>query len=953
MKKKIAFIILFAVLISSLLFVTINANDSPTISVGNVAGAPGAYVEVPVTLQNNPGICAFALTVEYNKELLTLNEVRINSALGGMFNYGERAVWGGMNDSTFSGEILTLCFTVSESAPLEDIEISISYKEGDICNYNEDNVTFKLVSGGIKMACQHENTSIIPEIPATCTEDGYTEGVYCNGCNAYISGHQIIAMHGHAFTNYSSNKDATCTVDGTKSAFCDYGCGEINTVTDEGSATGHTESSWTVTREPTCTETGSRQKTCTVCSTVLEKEKIDAHGHSYTNYKSNGDATCELDGTKTALCDYGCGRSDTVSDVGSAKGHVSSDWIIISNATCTDDGARKRVCTVCDALLVEQTLYSYGHSYTTYTSNGDATCTEDGTKTAICDNGCGKTHTVTDFGSATGHKPSIWMTVKNETCTEDGLKQQICTECKVILGEASINAHGHSFKDYTSNGDAEPGKDGTKTAYCDYGCGESDTIIDVGSALGHISSNWIITKEPTCTENGERQQICTECKEVLVTEEIKATGHSFTEYESNNDATCELDGTKTALCDNGCGEQDTVTDEGSATGHKATEWTVTVQPTCQSEGTQSKFCASCGELLEEEALAIVGHSFTNYVSNGDATCQKMGTKTALCDFGCGESDTVDDFELGFGHTPSEWIVDREPTCTEEGSRHKTCTVCQKEIESEAIAVVEHVYTVYTSNGDATCKADGTKTALCDFGCGEKNTVADEGSKKPHTPSVWLVKVEATCLLGGVEYRACEICGELIDERDTEKVAHSFTEYHSNGDATCSKAGTKTASCDYGCGETSTVKDEENMPEHKVISRVTKEPTKEEDGQEIKYCTVCGSTLEIITIPKLSGGEDFSAAVAKLSTAKDRAELLAIITEALEAYGNISDKDSVKDEYNELVRYINEYNAESELVNSEHKEANNIAVTIFSSAIRIFSLIANAWFTLVKIIGGKV
>ena len=117
MKKKIAFIILFAVLISSLLFVTINANDSPTISVGNVAGAPGAYVEVPVTLQNNPGICAFSLTVEYNKELLTLNEVRINSALGGMFNYGERAVWGGMNDSTFSGEILTLRFTVSESAP--------------------------------------------------------------------------------------------------------------------------------------------------------------------------------------------------------------------------------------------------------------------------------------------------------------------------------------------------------------------------------------------------------------------------------------------------------------------------------------------------------------------------------------------------------------------------------------------------------------------------------------------------------------------------------------------------------------------------------------------------------------------------------------------------------------------------------------------------------------------
>ncbi|MBR2461120.1 MAG: hypothetical protein IKB34_07830 [Clostridia bacterium] len=27
------------------------------------------------------------------------------------------------------------------------------------------------------------------------------------------------------------------------------------------------------------------------------------------------------------------------------------------------------------------------------------------------------------------------------------------------------------------------------------------------------------------------------------------------------------------------------------------------------------------------------------------------------------------------HTPGDWIIDEEPTCTQEGSRHKECTVC--------------------------------------------------------------------------------------------------------------------------------------------------------------------------------------------------------------------------------------------------------------------------------------
>ena len=45
--------------------------------------------------------------------------------------------------------------------------------------------------------CLHENTTEHPEKDATCTEDGYTAGVYCEDCEEWISGHEWINYYGH------------------------------------------------------------------------------------------------------------------------------------------------------------------------------------------------------------------------------------------------------------------------------------------------------------------------------------------------------------------------------------------------------------------------------------------------------------------------------------------------------------------------------------------------------------------------------------------------------------------------------------------------------------------------------------------------------------------------------------------------------------------------------------
>ena len=118
-----------------------------------------------------------------------------------------------------------------------------------------------------------------------------------------------------------------------------------------------------------------------------------------------------------------------------------------------------------------------------------------------------------------------------------------------------------------------------------------------------------VTTPATCTGKGVRTYTCTSSSHTK-TEDIPALNHSFAgqEYVSDNNATCEQDGTKTAKCvrygTGGCMETDTVTD------------------------TDSK----------------LGHLFEDYVSNNDATYAHDGTKTAKCVRydQCGETHTMPD-----------------------------------------------------------------------------------------------------------------------------------------------------------------------------------------------------------------------------------------------------------------------------------------------------------------------
>ena len=123
--------------------------------------------------------------------------------------------------------------------------------------------------------------------------------------------------------------------------------------------------------------------------------------------------------------------------------------------------------------------------------------------------------------------------------------------------------------------------------------------------------------------------------------------HSFTNYVSDNNATCMADGTKTAHCDTvGCNAIDTVTDEGTKKSHSFTNYVSDNNATCMADGTKTAHCDTVG-CNAIDTVTEVGskksHSFTNYVSDNNATCMADGTKTAHCDtVGCNAIDTIAD-----------------------------------------------------------------------------------------------------------------------------------------------------------------------------------------------------------------------------------------------------------------------------------------------------------------------
>lgn len=80
------------------------------------------------------------------------------------------------------------------------------------------------------------------------------------------------------------------------------------------------------------------------------------------------------------------------------------------------------------------------------------------------------------------------------------------------------------------------------------------------------------------------------------------------------------------------------------------------------------------------------------------------------------------------HNYGDWQVTKKATCSAAGEKERICSTCnRKETAEVAIDSAAHAFTNYVYNNDAKIGVDGTETATCDNGCGEKDTRTKKGT----------------------------------------------------------------------------------------------------------------------------------------------------------------------------------------------------------------------------------
>ena len=647
-------------------------------------------------------------------------------------------------------------------------------------------------------------------------------------------------------------KDATCTEDGNtaywKCSACEKWFSDENgttEITDKDSvvkkATGHTPSAaWSY-------DGAHHWHVCTTCNAVLDKA---AH--------SGGTATC----SSKAVCDvckaeYGtttnhtfiskhdntqhwkeCSICGAIDLENSKTNHTFGEWETVTDSTCTATGTKKHTCTGCDYSetgVIEKKAHTTEHH-----DRVEPTCTATGSieywQCSVCNKKFSNADCTTEVTDVTLPMAAHTLTktdAKAATCTEAGNAEYwTCSVCKKLFSDSEgkneitaasvvIPATGHTADDsgWNSNGtnhwhvcatckekfDEAAHTGGTATC-------SSKAVCDVCKAeYGTTTNHTFISKH----DNTQHWKECSICGAIDL--ENSKTNHTFGEWETVTDSTCTATGTKKHTC-TGCDYSETGVIEKKA---HTTEHHDRVEPTCTATGSIEYWqCSVCNkkfsnadcttEVTDSEiALEKVSHKLTKTEAKAP-TCTKAGNieywTCSVCKklFSDAEGKTEitaqETVIAATGHTPSEaW--------TNDGTDHwHVCTTCNAVLDKAA-----------HSGGAATCQAK----AICDI------CKAEYGEKADHT---FVSKHDNT-----QHWKECSICGAI--DLENSKTNHTFGEWETVTDSTCTATGTKKHTCT-GCdySETGVIEKKAHTTEHH--DRV--DPTCTTTGSiEYWQCSVCG------------------------------------------------------------------------------------------------------------------
>lgn len=210
---------------------------------------------------------------------------------------------------------------------------------------------------------------------ATCTEEGYTDKIYCNVCQTVFSESQPIAAKGHKESDWMYYNNVTCTEGSDRFKECT----RCHVVLEEG----HTDALGHIyhveeTVAPNCEDAGYKRHLCSRCGETYDEKTEDALGHSY-ELTYDLAPTCEYGGRKEYVCST-C-QNEYFEDI-DALGHDYSAEV--RAPTCSEMGETKYTCNRCQNYYLDDFVDSTGiHSY-------GAPTEIDGYIVTVCDK-CGNT----------------------------------------------------------------------------------------------------------------------------------------------------------------------------------------------------------------------------------------------------------------------------------------------------------------------------------------------------------------------------------------------------------------------------------------------------------------------------------------------------------------------------------------------------------------------------------
>ena len=224
------------------------------------------------------------------------------------------------------------------------------------------------------------------------------------------------------------------------------------------------------------------------------------------------------------------------------------------------------------------------------------------------------------------------------------------------------------------------------------------------------------------------------------------------------------------------------------------------------------------KLLHNDGSGAHTHTGVTLKSSTAATCLNNATVTYLCS--CGTEITTELLNTALGHKLGEYTSNNNATCMADGTKTARCTNpgCTYSVTTTDVGTRnpdKHSFTNYVSNNDATCLDAGHKTASCDNGCGATDVKIDENAPAlGHTWGTYESNGNATCEQDGTKTAKCVRYGQGgCTATDTvpdtgSKLGHDFTDYIYNNNASYTEDGTETAHCNHtGCNETHTRKAE--------------------------------------------------------------------------------------------------------------------------------------------------